>query len=30
MQNLVERPCVGLLFFVPGMTETCGLTARRT
>ena len=22
MQNLVERPCVGLLFFVPGMTET--------
>ena len=22
MQNLVERPYVGLLFFVPGMTET--------
>ena len=28
MQNLVERPCVGLLFFVPGMTETLRINGK--
>ncbi len=28
MQNLVERPYVGLLFFVPGMTETLRINGK--
>ena len=28
MQNLVDRPCVGLLFFVPGMTETLRINGK--
>lgn len=28
LTNVVERPCVGLVFFVPGLTETLPVNGR--